>query len=146
MWYSKTNQRLRDWYEFRQDLGNKSLTEALTATAKLWGTAPFVNYSLDPGKPQTWPSPWELLDDNYYCDISLALGMFYTLALSDHSTDLKLDILYDPEKKEQINIVVVNSEYVLNYYPSEVVNKSTHQLHFQVRYSYNTSDLQIASY
>jgi hypothetical protein len=87
-----------------------------------------------------------LLDENYYCDISIALGMFYTLALSEHNAELDLNILFDPKKKEQINIVVVNSEYVLNYYPGEIVNTSTHQLQFQVRYSYNTSDLQIASY
>ena len=146
MWYTRTDQRLQDWYEFRQTISRLSLPEALEATAKLWGTAPFVNYNLDPARPETWPDPWQLLDDNYYCDISLALGMFYTLALSEHQTKLELQILFDPVKKEQINIVVVNSEYVLNYHPGQVVNTSTHQLQFQVRYSYNTSDLQIASY
>jgi hypothetical protein len=146
MWYIKTDQRLRDWYEFRQKISSLPLDKACLATAKLWGTAPFVNYYLDPAKPETWPDPWMLLDENYYCDISIALGMFYTLALSEHNAELDLNILFDPKKKEQINIVVVNSEYVLNYYPGEIVNTSTHQLQFQVRYSYNTSDLQIASY
>ena len=45
-----------------------------------------------------------------------------------------------------INIVVVNSEYMLNLHPSEIVNKSNHQLQYPVRYSYNAWDLHLANY
>ena len=146
MWDLDTNQRLKDWYDFRKKLGREPLPEACVKVAKLWGTAPFVNNYLDPGHPESWPDPWMLISENRYCDLTIALGMFYTLALTDLHTDLEIKVLYDEQKKESINIVVVNSEYMLNLHPSEIVNKSNHQLQYPVRYSYNAWDLHLANY
>lgn len=84
MWDLFPHQRLNYWRDFRLSLGEMNLCQSLEATVKLWSYAPFVKHYLNHDLPDNWPDPWQLLHDNYYCDLAKTLGMFYTLILCDH--------------------------------------------------------------
>ena len=147
IWYQKADQRLSAWREFRDAINQKDLASALQSVTDLWSYAPYVTYYLDPAKPGEWPDPWLLLSENYYCDLAKTLGMFYTIALSEHGkNNLALEIFYDVKRKEQINIVVVNEIYVLNYHFGRIVNKSTVSDDCVKKFSYVPQDLDVQKY
>ena len=124
MWNLKPDERLRHWQDFRQSINKQSFTEALHTTQHLWCYAPYVAHYLTTDHIEEWPGPWELIYENYYCDLANALGIVYTLYLSNHKTDLEIQIFSDVTTKEQINAVVVQGgKYVLNYIHDEIVNK-----------------------
>ena len=123
MWTLLPSERLRYWQNFRNDLNQKALGEAVKDTQHLWSYAPFVSKYLTILEVDKWPDPWELIYENHYCDLAKALGIVYTLYLSDHRPELEIRIYNDPMVKEQYNLVYVDKgKYVLNYIHDEVVN------------------------
>jgi hypothetical protein len=124
MWQQHPSERLRYWQKFRHDLDCKSLEEALNDTQHLWSFAPFVNNYLTTDHIENWPTPWELLYENYYCDLAKALGIVYTLWLTKHKPNLEINVYIDESTKEHYNLVFVEQgKYILNYIHDEVVNK-----------------------
>ena len=83
--------RLRSWRDFRSSLDSLPLDKALEQTAKLWSHAPFSPYYLDPADVKNWPNPWQLIKENYYCDIAKCLGIIYTISLTTHRNNLDIE-------------------------------------------------------
>ena len=79
MFQLKTEDRLRAWREFRYSIGRLPLDQALQQTVELWSRAPFIPYHLDAKDRMSWPDPWQLVDENIYCDLAKALGIMYTM-------------------------------------------------------------------
>lgn len=126
MWTQLPSERLRSWQDFRKEINQLDLETAIERTHHLWCYAPFVNHYLTTDQIAEWPDPWELLYENYYCDLAKALGMLYTLYLSNHkdSLDLEIRIYIDLDTKQTYNLVWINQgKYVLNLIYDEVVNK-----------------------
>lgn len=127
MWNLKSSDRLHEWKQFREDISELPLEEALEKTNHLWAYAPFVNYYLSQDRNPDWPDPWTLLHENYYCDIAKSLGIMYTLYLSKHYANtiksLEIRIFQDSVNREPYNTVWVNGgEYILNLTYDTVVN------------------------
>ncbi len=142
MWNLLPNERLRHWQEFRKSIGEKSFDEALRETQHLWSYAPYVAHYLTTDHVEEWPGPWELLYENYYCDLAKALGVVYTLYLSSHKPELEIRIYNDPSTKDQYNLVFVDKgKYVLNYVHDEVVNKSQVNKDFKLIKTLTAKDL-----
>lgn len=147
MWNLRPLDRIFHWKDFREGLRFLTLEECLVEVSHLWSFAPFVNYYLDPESCAKWPDPWTLLHENYYCDLAKTLGMFYTIALSEHGKNkIVLSILEHKKKKEQINIVIVNDTHILNYDFNSVVNSKKVSKNYHCSFSYTVSDLNIQSY
>lgn len=138
-------ERLTRWRDFRKSLDILSLPEALTAVVDFWHGCPFSPYYLDPSKPDEWPNPWTLIEENYYCDIAKALGMLYTIKFTIHNPIVELRIYIDPETKYQYNLVWIDDgKYVINLVEGEVVNKTlVENLKLRVKYS---EELNLNSY
>lgn len=102
------------------------LEQAIDQTQHLWCYAPFVKHYLDEAQVSEWPDPWELVYENYYCDVAKALGMLYTLYLSDHKDAVNMELrIYKDANANQYNLVWINDGlYVVNYQFNEVVNKT----------------------
>jgi len=63
-----------------------------------------------------------------YCDISVALGMFYTLYYSNyrHRDTMMLQCFKDQKNHQYLNLLILPQEqYMLNYSWGQVVNTST---------------------
>jgi hypothetical protein len=125
MWNQLPSERLRFWQDFRKTISKKPLEEAVKDAQHLWCYAPYVAHYLTTDHIEEWPGPWELVYENYYCDLAKALGIVYTLHLSEHKPDLEIRLYNEPSTKEQYNLVFVDKgKYVLNYVHDEVVNKT----------------------
>ena len=126
MWFEQSpDNRILSWREWRNDLEKLSLEDAIQNVAQSWAKVPTVMHYLAPDQLEEWPNPWQLITDNIYCELSIALGMYYSLALLEHTsiTDLKLQIYKTPNG--WLNLSSVNhGKYVLNYSHGNVVNSS----------------------
>jgi len=148
-WNLRINERLTQWKDFRHKLSLVPLSDALEEVNQLWSTAPFVTYYLDPSDPKSWPDPWTLLAENYYCDVAKSLGILYTIYFTSHkSIDLQLRIYYDYKDKNRYNIAWIDDgKYILNYWPYEIVNtKQIEEKQLQLLYQYTSTDLQLNKY
>lgn len=90
MFVESYEQRLCDWHSFRQSL--ETSDDAIQDVIDFYQTAPRVLINCDPWDPSTWPSPWELIEQNEYCDYCILLGICYTLQLTDKFTNSKFVI------------------------------------------------------
>jgi hypothetical protein len=148
-WNLRVNDRLAEWKDFRNKLVHLPLDQAIQELNAMWSTAPYVTYYLDPSEPHTWPDPWQLLAENYYCNVAKALGILYTIYFTSHRTkDLELHVYYDYKDKERYTVVYMDQgKYILNYWPYEIVNiKQIEEKQLQLLYQYTTTDLQLEKY
>lgn len=76
-----SHKRLTAWIDFRKQL--ETAHDPLSAVAELYSQTPKVKRSSDPYDRTTWPTPWELIEENDYCPINKILGVAYSLGLTD---------------------------------------------------------------
>lgn len=148
-WNLRASDRLAQWKDIRHQLCDLPLGPAVEELNRLWSTAPYVGYYLDPSKPSEWPDPWTLLAENYYCDVAKSLGILYTIYFTSHkSTPMEIRVLYDYDEKTRYNTVWIdNGKYILNYWPYEIVNtKLIEEKSLQVLYKYSSTELQLEKY
>lgn len=110
--------RLKSWYQLRQSLENSDLKIKCIEIDKYWQKAPMVNHYLHFDFINEWPNPWELIYDNNYCTIARALGITYTLLLLGIN-DIEFAEATD-YNSESVVLVLVEKNYVLNYWPNTV--------------------------
>ena len=147
MWKLKPSERLARWRDFREKLNSLPLDRALEQVQTFWAKAPFTPYYLDIEKPETWPDPWTLIYENYYCDVAKALGMLYTIAFTDHKPTIELCVYYDPKTRYNYNLVLINQgKYVLNMNEDEIVNIESIENNFKLKFKYSSADLKLDSY
>lgn len=113
--------RLREWHSLKQLLSDQPDIETTCVEVdKFWQKCPLLNHYLHVDDIQDWPSPWQLLSDNNYCTYARGLGMVYTLLqLGIKDIDF-VEVLDDND--ECFVLVVVNNNYILNYWPDSVLN------------------------
>ena len=112
--------RLTQWKEFRNSL--EISNTPFNDVAKFWSQAPFVSPYLNPQTPTEWPDPWHLVLDSRLDDLAIALGMLYTIKLTRRFMDSKCEIHTSMSDKEKKYILVVDSQYVLNWQYGDVVD------------------------
>lgn len=110
--------KLQDWYTLRENAKHLSLDQRCIAIDNWWQKAPLVNHYLHPSLIEDWPGPWELINDNEYCIYARALGMVYTLHLTN-TTNIEFYEAKDQENND-LALVIVDNTYVLNYWPNTV--------------------------
>jgi len=121
MWQPRFDDRLLEWRELRNKSAQLSLEDALVTVDQWWQRAPLTNHYLHLDEYEKWPLPWDLLADDVYCDLAKCLGIVYTLILIKHEDIESIRIL----QLEDFYAVEVNSSYILNYIPNEIVNTNT---------------------
>lgn len=121
--------RLKAWHELRSNLKDLPLSTQCIEVDKFWQRVPLQTYYLHTDYIKDWPTPWELISDNFYCYYARALGMIYTLLLLD-TKNIELVEAKDDNSNEVVLVLVDNAKYVLNYWPDMVVNN--HITDFQI--------------
>lgn len=144
MWNLTPSDRLRYWHDFRKKISELPKEDAIKETHHLWCYAPFVSHYLTTDHIEKWPNPWELVNDNYYCDLAKALGMMYTLYLCNHEIESTIQIYRDENSKDNYNLVYIDGgKYVLNYVHDEVINKKQIRSDLKRVKTINTTDLSL---
>jgi hypothetical protein len=145
MWNLHPTERLRFWFNFRQQINSLPLIEAIKETGHLWSYAPFVNRYLCSSDIKNWPGPWELIYENTYCDLAKSLGMLYTLYLSTHRPLMEIRIYSDLLAHENYNLVwIEQGKYVLNYVHDNIVNKTQIEKTIQLIKIIKIEDLNVS--
>lgn len=118
---STYDHRLREWKNLRLIVRGLPLDQACVEVDRWWQQAPLINHHLHWADNENWPDPWSILSENIYCPLTRAIGMCYTLFLSDiHDVQL---VLATDEQCEEHNLVLVgHAKYVINYWPNSVLS------------------------
>lgn len=143
------SERIAYWKNFRKTLDMLPLDEAVQATANFWQGCPFVPYYLDPDQPDTWPTPWQLILENYYCDLAKSLAMLYTICFTVHGKqlDAEIQVYHDTETDYDYNLVVLDQgKYVLNFRDSTVVNTLLLNKNLILQHCYTAQQLKLQEY
>lgn len=143
------NDRLASWKKLRNAIDDMDLTNAISLTNTAWEKCPFTPFYLDPENPNEWPDPWQLLTENYYCDLAKTLGMLYTLHLTTHKDQLfpELRIYFNPTTGYYYHVVwLCQGKYVLNLIENKVVNKEHINQELKLIRCYTASDLKLEQY
>lgn len=98
------------WYELRQQL-EKDLNP-LETVAKFFESLPKVKIYTDPYDPDTWPTPWELIDENEYCPFNIILGICYTIQLTERFKNCqpKINVAIDKINKTVYYLLIINDK------------------------------------
>jgi hypothetical protein len=122
MWPAAYQDRLEHWVQLRERCRDRELVYILQDINDWWFQAPWRPYHLHWDDHRTWPTPWELLEDNVFCGLARALGIVYTIILIEHEEIHEVDLVETSDD----NLVLVNhGKYILNWGPSEILNISS---------------------
>lgn len=143
MWFSvKPDQRIIEWRKWRNSLAGLPAETVLVEVAKEWARVPQVMHYLSPDLPDDWPTAWQLVHNNVYCDLSIVLGMFYTIALLEHPDlpDPEIHVYRTPDGWHNLSSVA-SGKYVLNYDVGSVVNSQRISKTAELIFVYSKVDL-----
>lgn len=98
------------WYELRQRL--EWDPNPLDTVANFFESLPKVKIYTDPYDPDTWPTPWELIDENEYCPFNIILGICYTIQLTERfkSCHPKINVVIDNINKTVYYLLIVEDK------------------------------------
>jgi hypothetical protein len=120
MWLPNFSDRLSSWNLLRTQCQPLDTGLALTTINSWWFYSPWKPYYLHWDDIRDWPDPWQLLSDNYYCDVARGLGILYTITLLDRA-DLADATLVLTETGDNL-VLVDKSKYILNWDQDITVN------------------------
>lgn len=108
MFEKSYEQRIAVWHDFREslELSNDPIQDVIDFYCR----APRVSIHTDPYDTTTWPTPWELINENQYCEFCLLLGMCYTLQLTERFKDsiFEIHIAIDQTNHETLYLLCVD--------------------------------------
>jgi hypothetical protein len=128
-------ERLALWREFRDSLETSS--DPIQDTINFYNQAPIDRLNADPWTPSTWPDPWELLEENIYCDFVKILAICYTLQLTDSfsRSTFVIHTAYDNEKSATYYMLYVD-DIVVGYLGETYVFKDKIPKSVQSQFEY----------
>jgi hypothetical protein len=112
MFDKKYEQRLLIWREFRDSL--ETADDPIQETINFYDRAPECLIAADPFTPSSWPTAWELLEENNYCAFVKILAICYTLQLTDVLSQASYEIHITRDFKN-------SSTYYLLYVDERVI-------------------------
>lgn len=119
MWHPDFDQRLTQWRDLRVTSISADLNSCLAQINDWWWQVPTVNHYLHWDDHAGWPSPWELLADNIYCDLARAAGMLYTVMMLEREDIQDVQLI----QTKRYNLVQVDGgKYIMNWCPGEILN------------------------
>jgi len=119
MWHSEFDQRLAAWAKLKETAKTSDIETALYQINSWWFDAPWQPYYLHWDDVAQWPTPWQLLDDNVYCELARGLGIVYTISMLDRP-DINAELVLT---QDNFNLVQVNNnKYVLNIDRNTILN------------------------
>jgi hypothetical protein len=122
VWPATFESRLDSWTQLRTRANTLPVPQALEAINTWWFSSPWTGYHLHWDDQAEWPDPWQLLDDNIFCEVARGLGILYTITLLDRTDIDSAELVLS---KNGHNLVQVDkSKYILNWDKSTIVNIS----------------------
>jgi len=122
MWAKTFDQRLNEWYSLRTEVSSIGLESSLLTINAWWHTAPWTAYYMHWDDCESWPDPWQLLDDNVFCDVARGLGILYTITMLDREDVQNASLVHTDDG---YNLVLIpDTDYILNWDKDSVFNSN----------------------
>lgn len=122
IFFEDFQERLLDWVSFRNTL--ETCDDPLQKTIDYWNKAPISSRTCDPFDKSTWLDPWNLIEDNHYCEFSKILAIYYTLVLTDRFKDSYFEIqVINDRNAHELRYILYIDDYVIGFF----YNRSIHQ-------------------
>ena len=114
MFEKNADERLVAWSEFRKKL--ETSTDPIQEAIDFYSHAPRVSIHTDPWDESTWPPPWELVQENQYCDFCIVLGLCYSLQLTDRfsGTNFEIHIIIDSKNSATKYLLTVGDSMIVH--------------------------------
>lgn len=122
LWYKNTTEKILAWREFREQAKDKTLGDVIELVDQWWTFTPWVKKTIDPYKPESWPSPWDMIRRGEFCRSAIALGQAYTLWLCFPASNTELWLVNNFSEKDVHLVVVIDEKTVLNYTLGHVID------------------------
>ena len=90
--------RLIAWRVLRDKLTSES--DPVQTAIDFWNNIPKTIRNLDPYDSTTWPDPWEMIEENVYCEYTSTLAIGYTLMLTEKFKDWHYEIQVGLDKDQ----------------------------------------------
>ena len=68
IFFESFENRVSAWLSFRKEL--EKHPHPLERVIEFWNKAPISTRSCDPFDQTSWPKPWDLIEENHYCEFS----------------------------------------------------------------------------
>jgi hypothetical protein len=149
MWKLLPAERVSHWRAFRKQLDQLTLDQTVKSIEEFWHNCPYNPYYLDADNPESWPDPWQLISENYYCDLAKALGIVYTIYFTCHGKRVspEIRVYNDPVTKYTYNLVLLDKgKYVLNFRDGDVVNIEQLNKNLVLQHCYTETELKLQKY
>lgn len=115
--------KLKKWSSLRARL--ETSTNPFNEVINFYNIKKRCKLSTNPWDKAIWPGPWELLQNDRYCDLLLTLGSCYTLQLTDRFKDSKFEIHISIDRvNEELLYPLYVDNKILCYNYDEVVQKT----------------------
>lgn len=122
MFFENFETRLSHWVKFRQEL--EVASDPFQKTIDFWNKAPISSRTCDPFDKSTWLDPWNLIEENKYCEFSKILAIYYTLSLTDRFKDsyFEIQIVNDKEAHELRYLLFVDDVIIGYFYNRPILH------------------------
>ncbi len=102
--------RLSAWYDLRQQI--ETSNDPFLDVTRFFLKLPRVKIYTDPYDSSTWPTPWELISENEYCEFNIILGICYTLQLTERFNNIKpkINVAVDTINKTVYYLLVIDDK------------------------------------
>lgn len=113
MFEKKFEDRMSVWQDFRNSL--ETSDTPFQDVINFYRRAPLVSIHTDPWNPESWPDPWQLLDENQYCDFCTVLGWCYSLQLTDRFKGSSFEIHITTDNNLGYGYLLAVDDTILGY-------------------------------
>jgi len=98
------------WMQLRKDL--EQVDNPLETAAQYFLKLPRAKFYTDPYDDSRWPTPWELIEENEYCQFNIILGICYTLQLTERfkNCNATINVALDTIDKTVYYILFINDK------------------------------------
>jgi hypothetical protein len=132
---------MADWKSFRDSL--ELSEDPIADTIKFFNRAPIVKIAVDPYDMNSWPTPWELIENNVYCDFIKILAICYTLQLTTKFSNCHFEIHITHDKENSITkYLCIVGELCIGYEYDNAIFVKDLPRSFQSEIKYNMPPLQ----
>jgi len=90
--------RLTVWKKLRDTVVSDS--DPVQSVIDFWNNMPESSRNIDPYDPATWPDPWQMIEENVYCEYTKVLAIGYTLMLTESFKDWHYEIQVGIDKQQ----------------------------------------------
>lgn len=115
MFFENFEKRIQNWVSFRKEI--ETCQDPFQKTIDFWNKAPISSITCDPFDQSTWLEPWNLIEENNYCEFTKILAIYYTLALTDRFKNSYFEIqIINDRNAHELKYILYVDDLIIGYF------------------------------